>query len=461
MTPPRWPQKPRRGDYQNLFRGSDGLIRYDRLIGSKRDLVTKKRIGGRRFRATFPTTDWSEAVRARDAYEAKKGLDPRRRGVRLAVVPTFDDAAAEYLKGSGARLARTTREDRTKALTRPEPESTKTWRTPILDRLGSMRLDEITAATLHEFYDAEVTARGRSRRTGENLIDTIAAVLRFARERGRIARGHDPAGDFRTERKEVRTKADRAETDPSENAHPIEEPGDVARVVAQAGAEGAVDHLLVLLMLDAGLRLGEALALRWGDVFPDGGRKRHLWIRVSRPRGGPQEPPKSGRKRKVGLSLRLAAAIAAYRQELIEASLAAGAPTDVDPEAPIVGWVDEDGAYQTIDPNNWRRRAWRRICKRAGVGHRAPKDLRDTFASHLLTSGVTLAYVSKQLGHGSVAVTERHYAKWIPDDADYVEPARFGPDELPADLFARFEVPRRVPQALQLTEVSGGVSEGT
>jgi integrase len=38
-----------------------------------------------------------------------------------------------------------------------------------------------------------------------------------------------------------------------------------------------------------------------------------------------------------------------------------------------------------------------------------PKQLRDSFGSWLLTLGVSLAYISKQLGHGSVSVTERHY----------------------------------------------------
>jgi hypothetical protein len=30
------------------------------------------------------------------------------------------------------------------------------------------------------------------------------------------------------------------------------------------------------------------------------------------------------------------------------------------------------------------------VCARAGIGHRAMKDLRDTYASQLLTSGVSL-----------------------------------------------------------------------
>jgi hypothetical protein len=52
---------------------------------------------------------------------------------------------------------------------------------------------------------------------------------------------------------------------------------------------------------------------------------------------------------------------------------------------------------ERVEPSNFRCREWRRICARAGIGHRAMKDLRDTYASQPLTSGVSLGYVSKQL----------------------------------------------------------------
>ena len=40
------------------------------------------------------------------------------------------------------------------------------------------------------------------------------------------------------------------------------------------------------------------------------------------------------------------------------------------------------------------------------------KDLRDTFASQLLTVGVQLGYISRQLGHKNVKVTVDHYVRW-------------------------------------------------
>jgi len=45
--------------------------------------------------------------------------------------------------------------------------------------------------------------------------------------------------------------------------------------------------------------------------------------------------------------------------------------------------------------------------------------------------------VSRQLGHSDVSVTARHYARWTGGD-EYREPVRLLPDEVPADLLARF-----------------------
>jgi len=64
-----------------------------------------------------------------------------------------------------------------------------------------------------------------------------------------------------------------------------------------------------------------------------------------------------------------------------------------------------------------------------GIGHRALNDLRDTFASQLLTAGVQLGYVSSKLGHSDVAVTARHYAKWAGGEMYR------GPIRLKADVF--------------------------
>ena len=120
-----------------------------------------------------------------------------------------------------------------------------------------------------------------------------------------------------------------------------------------------------------------------------------------------------------------------------------------------------------VDPAHFRNRGWRRILKRADIGHRKLKDLRDTFASQLLSAGVQLGYVSQQLGHADVAVTARHYARWVGGD-QYREPMRLEPGEVPADLLSRLSESQRTPKTWRLSDEesdvstwNNGVGEGT
>jgi integrase len=176
-----------------------------------------------------------------------------------------------------------------------------------------------------------------------------------------------------------------------------------------------------MLMLDAGLRSGEVAALRWGDVVPRrdaNDERRHLWIERSRPRGASEnEPTKSGRPRSVGLSRRLAAL-------LREARLRA----------------DRSGPADRIVPGfrseNYAARFFRPVLREAKViGKFSPKNLRHTYASQLLTAGIPVAVIAKQLGHTRSSVTETHYPRYI-DDEGYRRPTVVEDGEVPADLLA-------------------------
>ena len=87
-------------------------------------------------------------------------------------------------------------------------------------------------------------------------------------------------------------------------------------------------------------------------------------------------------------------------------------------------------------PRNYRTRHFDLVCSAAKIAGRTPKDLRDTFASQLLTAGVQLGYIGAQLGHADVATTARHYARWEGADA-YRRPLEVAEGEVPADLLAR------------------------
>jgi integrase len=191
----------------------------------------------------------------------------------------------------------------------------------------------------------------------------------------------------------------------------------VAALVAEAERVGGKPCLATLLMLDAGLRLGEATALSWEDVGWEG---RVLRIRQSLSRGKHLGNPKSGRERRVAASRRLLSA-------LREAWMREGRP--------------ESGFVAQLDHANYRNRTLggeRGMLQVAGLDRTlyTPHSLRDTYASQLLTAGVQLGYISRQLGHADVAITARHYARWCGDDA-YRRPLELAEGEVPADLLAR------------------------
>ena len=76
----------------------------------------------------------------------------------------------------------------------------------------------------------------------------------------------------------------------------------------------------------------------------------------------------------------------------------------------------------------------RRVCKAARIDNHTAKDFRDSFATTLLLNGITLKWISRQLGHASTAVTERHYARWMDDD-EYRNPWQVAEGQVPTDLF--------------------------
>lgn len=293
--------------------------------------------------------------------------------------------------------------------------------------LGDKPIESVTARDLEDFWSAEVAGAARSRSWGRNAINAASCVLQWAQREG--WRDDNPAPAFRALlRAASRTKAGRA--DAESGANPIESPGDVAALVEAARAEDLRSAVTVLLLLDCGLRAGEVEAVTWGQVQlgTDGdAASRSVMIDRAHVRGDYRARPKSGRARRVQLSRRL-------RHALLELRAAQGSPGP------------DQRALPGHRAGNFRNRQWRRILERAGVGSGwVPKDLRDTFASHLLTLGVSLAYVSRALGHSTWAVTAAHYARWTAGDG-YVEPARLLPGEVPADLLARFRVEEAEPE---------------
>ncbi len=372
-------------------------------------------IGGRRFRRSLETGNLEEARARRDALERELSTARYSREA-----PTFAVAAADALADMKARrevgaetgYAATTASDRRRALRKDGP---------IVRRIGHLRLDTIDAAVLQRWHDAEIVQRGRSFKTGDNLLDAIEQVFRFARSRGYLDRGHKPVAELREQlRAERRTKRSRAARDGKRRLarEGVLTPEEVGRLTAAARAHGIEAEIVVLLAVECGLRRGEIAGLRWGDVAfgaGDDDPTRAIEVREARARGEAPEAPKSGRVRRPHLSRRLARRLRALHRSRWEPG----------PAERIV-----QARYFDLDKSLLRV-----VLKRAGLPHRTLQNLRATCSSLLKQWGVAPEYVRTAIGHETDAVAREHYDRL--DFTTYRAPEPLAPGDTPMDLFAR------------------------
>lgn len=159
---------------------------------------------------------------------------------------------------------------------------------------------------------------------------------------------------------------------------------------------------LFLTLFRAGLRLGEAFALRWDDVDL---ANSHLHVRQSITRGRvgntstlATTTPKNGKARIVDMAADLVDEIRGHRHP---------------GERVFVHRKGESFTRETL------LFQWKRITRHAGLRLLTPHDARHSFASQLVSAGAPLAYVQIQLGHSTIRMTER-YAHLAPQGDRWV-----------------------------------------
>jgi integrase len=142
-----------------------------------------------------------------------------------------------------------------------------------------------------------------------------------------------------------------------------------------------------------GLRSGEVIGLRWGDVDSARGT-----VSVRRAvRLGREKATKSA------AGTRMVALLPAAR-------VALGSVSDADPQAPVFTNPRTDADWHEAKALN---REFARACRKAKVRRRYVYQLRHTFATWALSAGENPAWIAKQMGHKSVQVIFDHYAKWM------------------------------------------------
>jgi integrase len=163
-----------------------------------------------------------------------------------------------------------------------------------------------------------------------------------------------------------------------------------------------------------GMRLGELLAVRWGDLdFShkmniDGAIQERPFIWVKRSyRRAQFTKPKNGKTRKVDMSTELKTVLQEHKTREKKLTLKNG-----------LGKLPELVFHRNgkVIEQNYIRRVFKRVLVKAELREIKLHGLRHSFASQLLSTGESPVYVKEMLGHSSIQITVDIYGKWIPTE---------------------------------------------
>lgn len=286
----------------------------------------------------------------------------------------------------------------------------KNVRLHVVPRIGALRLEQVTGTRLTALYrELERTGRadgagGLSARTVRYIHTIIHAAFKAAVRDGRLATN----------------PADKA-VPPSarEAASPEMQTWTSEQLQAfLSWSLGDQDELYPawLLLAITGMRRGELLALRWGDVDTDAGRvsiRRSATLVKTKGDGESIEigPPKSGRSRVVDIDPQTVSVLRSHRAARAGLSLTFGRPD---------AYVFGDLAGGIRHPERFSRTFQSRVRRaRAALGNDALPairchDLRHTMATLALRNGEHPKIVSERLGHAKVSITLDIYSHAVP-----------------------------------------------
>jgi len=263
----------------------------------------------------------------------------------------------------------------------------------IVPLLGSHRVDALLPPHIESALAAWTTGGRNDRQTGKlsqrtvaHIFNTLRTMCRWAVQMRLLVRNPvDAVHAPRVERVEMRA---------------LDSAGVAELIAAARGTE--LEHPIVVAV-GTGLRRGELLGLRHSDIDLDAGL---LWVRrsVETIKGVTRsKPPKTARSaRTIALPTFVVDALRRNRTDQTQRRLILGIGRDED--TPVFTRADEaawePGAFSL---------AFARLVKRAKLRHVRFHDLRHSFGTLALQSGVDLKTVSSALGHSAISTTANVY----------------------------------------------------
>lgn len=255
----------------------------------------------------------------------------------------------------------------------------------IVPELGSTRLTALTTDDVQIFLNRKLDVL--SPKSVSNLRGTLRAALNHAVETGQMAR--NPV--LRT--KPPAPKPRKLRVLDQDEAHRLLE-----------AAKGDRNYALYAVALAMGLRLGEALGLRWEDIDAEKLHVRHSLQRIN---GSLvlSEPKTEKSVRSIKMPAMIVSALAEHRKVQHQSGI-------------VSPYVFTTWRGTPIDPRNALRQ-FKELLEKAGLPDTIRfHDLRHSCATLLLARGLNVKVIAELLGHSNPVMLLTTYSHVLPQMRD-------------------------------------------
>ena len=253
----------------------------------------------------------------------------------------------------------------------------------IYPALGDMKLPEITSAQISALL-LDMQARGKANATAVKVYTILKSLFKMAYLADMIDR--NPMD--KVERPKPRKDEIKPQTAQAYTAQEVRD------ILTALEGEPLKWRAFIHLLIDTGVRRGEALAVQWEDIdFQENTVLICRNLCYTPDKGIYLDTPKNGRCRMVDVGEDTLQLLKQIREQQ-----GAGGKYI----------FTQDNSLEPMHPTS-PTHYFRQFSKRNGIKDFHPHKLRHTFASVAITAGADVVSVSETLGHSDTAVTLRMY----------------------------------------------------
>ncbi len=331
------------------------------------------------LRQGFATKKQAEAALGEVLQAAAKNTVVAKSSMRLG------EYLEEWLAGQRTQLRETTLRSYEIAIRR------------IAKRIGRVKLQALTPLQIEKFYADALAEGGKggdrlAPKTVRNTHVVLRKALADAERLGLVPRNAAAAARAPTARR------------PEFETWSSDELKEFFASIRDDRLSGAF-----VLLATTGMRRGEVLGLRWRDLDLDAAQLAVVQTLTTVEWQPIVTQPKTQRSRRtIYIDTHTIGALKDHRRRQREEQLAAGSAWDKSND-----FVFRDELGRALHPD-WFSREFNRLVRVAGVPRIRLHDLRHTYATLALKTGVHPKIVSERLGHATIAITLDLYSHVTP-----------------------------------------------